>query len=71
MDNVRQVTMAEITPSCGVTPMTIDRHSRTGPALDHVTHQGMVVERDSVAGYGRPRGRRVAPAALSASRTKP
>ncbi len=43
MDNARQVTMSEIALSCGVTPMTIDRHSRTGPVLDHVTHQGCLL----------------------------
>ncbi len=30
MYNARQFTMAEIAASCGVTPMTIYRHIRTG-----------------------------------------
>ncbi len=43
MYNARQVTMAEIALSCGVPPMTIYRHIRTGPALDHITHQGCLL----------------------------
>ncbi len=42
---------------------------RSRPRPHHAS--GLPVERSAVACCGRPRGRRVAPAALSASRTKP
>ncbi len=71
MYNARQVTMAEIALSCGVPPDDdLPPHPhRSRPRPRHAS--GLPVERSAVACCGRPRGRRVAPAALSASRTKP